>query len=69
MADQAKPIKKPWRRRSMFALIVLLLVYWFCVHTSTLRVSPETTHVTGPLMPDGTSCFYSKPHVFKATCL
>ncbi len=37
----------------MFALIVLLLVYWFCVHTSTLRVSPETTHVTGPLMRDG----------------
>ena len=45
---------KPWykRRRYWTAAILALLVY-FCLIPSPLRVSPETTGYTEPLLPNG----------------
>ncbi len=34
-------------------LVFAFPIWWFCLHTTPLRVSKETTHVLGPLTADG----------------
>jgi len=46
-----------WRgcfRGCLITVLVLALpVWWFCFHTTPLRVSKETTYVLGPMTSDG----------------
>jgi len=37
----------------VLALVSALPIYWFCFHTTPLRVSEETTFVLGPMTSDG----------------
>jgi hypothetical protein len=51
---------KPWyfRRRYWTAAVLLLLVY-FCLLPMPLRVSPETTGITEPLLPNGMPDYFA----------
>jgi hypothetical protein len=42
-----------WRSCLIVFLILALPVWWFCFHTTPLRVSKETTYVLGPMTSDG----------------
>ena len=37
----------------VLALVSALPIYWFCFHTTPLRISEETTFVLGPMTSDG----------------
>lgn len=51
----AKPRKRRrWLRWTFLAILVLLVILHWPTGQIELRVSPETTVVTGPLNPDGT---------------
>ena len=41
--------------RGCFIIVLVLVVpvWWFCLHTTPLRVSKETTYVLGPMTSDG----------------
>ena len=42
-----------WRSCLIAVLLLALPVWWFCLHTTPLRVSKETTCVLGPMTADG----------------
>lgn len=44
--------KRRWLRRTICAILVLLLVYVFCFREVPLRIAPETTVLTEPLTAD-----------------
>jgi hypothetical protein len=45
---------KPWyKRRRYWTLAILAVLVYFCLIPSPLRVSPETTGITEPLLPNG----------------
>ena len=48
-----KPPKPFYRRRRYWSLAIFALLVYFCLIPSPLRVSPETTGFTGPLLPNG----------------
>ncbi len=55
---QARPRKRRWRRKILLTLgllkvFVVLWIFW-PLSWPALRISPQTTVVTGPLNPDGT---------------
>jgi hypothetical protein len=53
-AVKNQPKKRGCFRGCFIAVLVLaLLFWWFCLHTTPLRVSKETTYVLGPLTSDG----------------
>jgi hypothetical protein len=60
--DEAEPKK----RRISFSCFVLLLaallipssIYIMCIYAPPLRISEETTRITGPLTPDGQIDFF-----------
>ncbi|MDR0869759.1 MAG: tRNA (adenosine(37)-N6)-threonylcarbamoyltransferase complex ATPase subunit type 1 TsaE [Planctomycetaceae bacterium] len=59
-----KPQKRGCRRYFRFGCITLLILavpfYWFCLHTTPLKISKETTYITEPLTPDGKHVDYYK---------
>ncbi|GHT28132.1 hypothetical protein FACS18942_08280 [Planctomycetales bacterium] len=59
-----KPQKRGCRwyfRIGCITMIVLAIpFYWFCLHTTPLKISKETTYITEPLMPDGKHIDYFK---------
>ena len=53
-AVQNQPKKRSYWRGCLIVFLVLALpVWWFCLHTTPLRVSKETTYVLGPMTSDG----------------
>jgi len=45
---------KPWyKRKRIWGVMIFLLLIYFCLVPSRLKISPETTGITGPLTKDG----------------
>jgi hypothetical protein len=49
-----------------FLLIAAVPFWWFCLHTTPLRISKETTYVTSPLTQDGKRIDYFR--AFEERC-
>ena len=61
--DQPKRARKGCRRGCLiFVLIAAFPVYWFGCHTTSLRVSYETTRALGPMMSDGKRIDYFRAY-------
>ena len=53
MTTQPKPPKRWYTRRRYWSLAILAVLVYFCLIPSPLRVSPQTTGFTEPLLPNG----------------
>ena len=50
----SQPKKRGCRRGCLIVVLVLALPFWwFCIHPAPLRISEETTYVTGPVTSKG----------------
>jgi hypothetical protein len=60
---------KPWyKHRRYWSLAILAALVYFCLIPSPLRVSPETTGITSPLLPNGDVDyfgFYEQTYIHK----
>ena len=54
VAVKNQPKRRGCLRGCLVTVLILALpIYWFCFHTTPLRVAKETTYVLGPMTSDG----------------